>query len=97
MTSHTLLANSTPMADEPPIEPTANKLIVYDNKVILGSHLDRVIKGLISKSFTEDGLEFATTVLLNISEINQAARDKVLHLLLDAIRVLGKSISDEIK
>ncbi|CAF4637374.1 unnamed protein product, partial [Rotaria magnacalcarata] len=39
---------------------TNNKLVVSDDQVVLGSQLDLVIKALISKSCTEDGLEFAT-------------------------------------
>ncbi|CAF4806852.1 unnamed protein product, partial [Rotaria socialis] len=74
-----------------------NKLVVSDDQVVLGSQLDLVIKALISKSCTEDGLEFATILLLNVSKINQATRDKVLHLLLNGIRLLGKDVSDEIK
>jgi E3 ubiquitin-protein ligase HUWE1 len=76
---------------------TNNKLVVSDDQVVLGSQLDLVIKALISKSCTEDGLEFATMLLLNISKINQATRDKVLHLLLNGIRLLGKDVSEEIK
>ena len=76
---------------------TPNKLVVSDNQVVLKSQLDLVIKALISKSCTEDGLEFATIFLLNVSKINQVTRDKVLHLLLDGIRLLGKDVSEEIK
>lgn len=89
----------------PPPQPTnsalsannSNKLVVSDNQVVLKSQLDLVIKALISKSCTEDGLESATIFLLNVSKINQITRDKVLHLLLDGIRSLGKYVSDEIK
>jgi E3 ubiquitin-protein ligase HUWE1 len=76
---------------------TNNKLVVSDDQVVLGLQLDLVIKALISKSCTEDGLEFATILLLNVSKINQATRDKVLHLLLNGIRLLGKDVSEEIK
>ena len=76
---------------------TSNKLVVSDTQVVLKSQLDLVIKALISKSCTEEGLEFATIFLLNVSKINQVTRDKVLHLLLDGIRLLGKYVSDEIK
>ena len=76
---------------------TNNKLVVSDDQVVLGSQLDLVIKALISKSCTEDGLEFATILLLNVSKINQATRDKVLHLLLNGIRLLGKDVSEEIR
>ena len=86
----------------PPTNPTlpvntTNKLIISENQVVLKSQLDLVIKALISKSCTEDGLEFATIFLLNVSKINQVTREKVLHLLLDGIRLLGKYVSDEIK
>ena len=77
--------------------PTTNKLVVSDDQVVLGEQLDLVIKALISKSCTEDGLEFATILLLNVSKINQATRDKVLHLLLNGIRLLGKDVSEEIR
>ncbi|CAF2517933.1 unnamed protein product [Rotaria sp. Silwood2] len=73
-----------------------NKLVVSDDQVVLGSQLDLVIKALMSKSCTEDGIEFATILLLNISKINQTTRDKVLHLLLNGIRLLGKDVSEEI-
>ena len=76
---------------------TNNKIVVSDDQVVLGSHLELVITALISKSCTEKGLESATTFLLNISKINQATRDKVLHHLLDGIRLLGKYVSDEIR
>ena len=76
---------------------TNNKLVISDDQVVLDSQLDLVIKALISKSCTEDGLEFATMLLLNISKINQATRDKVLHLLLNGIRLLGRDVSEEIK
>ncbi|CAF2962309.1 unnamed protein product [Rotaria sp. Silwood2] len=55
-----------------------NKLVVSDDQVVLGSQLDLVIKALMSKSCTEDGIEFATILLLNISKINQTTRDKRL-------------------
>ncbi|CAF1080113.1 unnamed protein product [Didymodactylos carnosus] len=94
-----------PVSDEP--NPTQqqpsqsalinNKIIVSDDQVVLGKQLDLVIKALISKSCTEDGLEFATILLLNVSKINLATREKVLHLLLDGIRLLGKNVSKEIR
>ncbi|CAF4058439.1 unnamed protein product, partial [Adineta steineri] len=87
------LATSTPMNS---LQQQNNQLVVSDNQVVLGLQLDLVIKALISKSCTEDGLEFATTLLLNVSKINQATRDKVLHLLLNGIRLLGKDVSEEI-
>ena len=80
-----------------PASNPSNKLIVSDDQVVLGAQLDLVIKALISKSCTEDGLEFATILLLNVSKINQATRDKVLHLLLNGIRLLGKDVSEEIQ
>lgn len=73
-----------------------NKLVISDDQVVLGNHLELVIKALISKSCTEDGLEFATMFLLNVSKINQATRDRILHLLLDGIRLLGDDVSKEI-
>ncbi|CAF1298860.1 unnamed protein product [Adineta ricciae] len=76
---------------------TTNKLVVSDDQVILGSQLDLVINALILKSCAEDGLECATKLLLDVSKINQATRDKVLHLLLDGIRKLGEKVSREIK
>lgn len=88
-------ATTTTAATAPP--PPTNKLVVSDDQVVLGEQLDLVIKALISKSCTEDGLEFATILLLNVSKINQATRDKVLHLLLNGIRLLGKDVSEEIR
>jgi E3 ubiquitin-protein ligase HUWE1 len=91
------MQNATTSAPPPVPPPLPNKLYVSDDQVVLGAQLDLVIKALISKSCTEDGLEFATNLLLNISKINQATRDKVLHLLLNGTRLLGKDVSDEIK
>lgn len=96
------LQQPPPALQPPPTNPTLtantnNKLVISENQVVLKSQLDLVIKALISKSCTEDGLESATIFLLNVSKINQVTREKVLHLLLDGIRLLGKSVSDEIK
>ena len=92
-------ATTTTTTSAPPtaVVPTPEKLVISDDQVVLGAQLDLVIKALISKSCTEEGLESATMLLLNISKINQATRDKVLHLLLNGIRHLGKDISEEIK
>lgn len=99
VTTNTTTNAAQQQTNNQPITTTSNnnKLIVSDDQIILGSQLELVIKALISKSCTEDGLEFATIFLLNISKINQATRDKVLHLLLNGIRLLGKDVSDEIK
>ena len=89
--------NPLQQANPTPASNPSNKLVVSDDQVVLGAQLDLVIKALISKSCTEDGLEFATILLLNVSKINQATRDKVLHLLLNGIRLLGKDVSEEIQ
>ncbi|CAF4071693.1 unnamed protein product, partial [Rotaria sp. Silwood2] len=96
-TTNTANAIQEPTNNQALTTNTNNKLVVSDDQVVLGTQLDLVIKALISKSCTEDGLEFATILLLNISKINQATRDKVLHLLLNGIRLLGKDVSEEIK
>ncbi|CAM4784526.1 unnamed protein product [Rotaria magnacalcarata] len=74
-----------------------NKLVVLDDQVVLGLQLDLVVKTLISKSCTKDGLEYAIVLLLNMSHINQATRDKILHLLVNGIHLLGKNVSEEIR
>ncbi|CAF2170930.1 unnamed protein product [Rotaria magnacalcarata] len=74
-----------------------NKLVVLDDQVVLGLQLDLVVKTLISKSCTKDGLEYAIVLLLNMSHINQATRDKILHLLVNGIHLLVKNVSEEIR
>ncbi|CAF0789519.1 unnamed protein product [Adineta steineri] len=71
--------------------PTNKKLVILD------SYINLVSKILISKSYTQDGLEFAIIFLLNISKINQVTRNKILHLLVNHIGLLAKGVSEDIK
>ncbi|CAF4182302.1 unnamed protein product, partial [Adineta steineri] len=71
--------------------PTNKKLVILD------SYINLVSKILISKSYTQDGLEFAIIFLLNISKINQVTRNKILHLLVNHIGLLAKDVSEDIK
>lgn len=55
------------------------------------------IQVLTSKSCSEEGLEDATNLLLQLSWANNATRQAVLKLLLEGARVLGLTVCSHIR
>ena len=60
------------------------------------SQLRLVVNVLTSGMCSEEGLEDATTLLLQVSRLNPQTRDSVLHLLLEGARRIGKTLQQNI-
>lgn len=61
------------------------------------TQLQLAVEVLTSKSCSEEGLEDATNLLLQLSRANNATRDMVLTLLLEGARQLGVTVCDHIR
>jgi E3 ubiquitin-protein ligase HUWE1 len=70
---------------------------VEDEGPVLVTQLQLAVEVLTSKSCSEEGLENATNFLLQLSTANDATRDMVLKLLLEAARQLGFTVCDHIR
>lgn len=66
------------------VKPESEQTIVLEN------HLRLAVNVLTSGSCSEEGLEDATNLLLQISRLNLATRDSILRLLLDGARKIGE-------
>lgn len=78
-------------------EPSVSKEIPEEKtSVVLESDLRLVINVLTSGMCSEDGLEDATTLLLQISRLNTQTRDTVLQLLLEGARRIGETLQKNI-
>ncbi|XP_031573679.1 E3 ubiquitin-protein ligase HUWE1-like isoform X3 [Actinia tenebrosa] len=66
------------------VKPESEQTIVLEN------HLRLAVNVLTSGSCSEEGLEDATNLLLQISRLNLASRDSILRLLLDGARKIGE-------
>ena len=64
--------------------------------VVMESHLRLVVNVLTSGMCSEEGLEDATTLLLQISRLNPQTRDSVLQLLLEGARNIGETLQRNI-
>ena len=64
--------------------------------VVMESHLRLVVNVLTSGTCSEEGLEDATTLLLQISRLNPQTRDSVLQLLLEGARRIGETLQRNI-
>jgi len=64
---------------------------------ILESQLEMAVQVLTSKSCSEEGLEDATNLLLQLSFANVATRSAVLRLLLQGARELGHTVGLHIR
>ncbi|XP_048739045.2 E3 ubiquitin-protein ligase HUWE1-like isoform X5 [Ostrea edulis] len=68
-----------------------------DDTVVLEDRLQLAVQVLTSKSCSEEGLEDATNLLLQLSWANNATRQAVLKLLLEGARVLGLTVCSHIR
>lgn len=66
------------------------------SSVVMESHLRLVVNVLTSGMCSEEGLEDATTLLLQISRLNPQTRDSVLQLLLEGARRIGETLQKNI-
>ena len=64
--------------------------------VVMEGHLRLVVDVLTSGMCSEEGLEDATTLLLQISRLNSQTRDSVLQLLLEGARRIGEALQKNI-
>lgn len=64
---------------------------------VLEHQLQLAVEVLTSKSCSEEGLEDATSLLLQLSRANSATRDNILRLLLEGARHLGATVCDHIR
>lgn len=64
--------------------------------VVMGTHLRLVVNVLTSGKCSEEGLEDATTLLLQISRLSAQTRDSVLQLLLEGARNIGGTLQGNI-
>ena len=63
-----------------------------EQQAIIGKLLPLVIDAMIGKTCSEDGLEDATSLLANLSHVNQPTCDLVKRLLIQAARDVGKVV-----
>jgi hypothetical protein len=70
---------------------------VVEEDPILENQLSMAVQVLISKSCSEEGLEDATNLLLQLSFANTATRLSVLKLLLAGARELGLTVCSHIR
>ncbi|XP_078340185.1 E3 ubiquitin-protein ligase HUWE1-like isoform X5 [Crassostrea virginica] len=68
-----------------------------EGTVVLEDRLQLAVQVLTSKSCSEEGLEDATNLLLQLSWANNATRQAVLKLLLEGARVLGLTVCSHIR
>lgn len=68
-----------------------------EQKPLLSNQLQLAVEVLTSKQCSEEGLEDATSLLLQLSKTNAATRLAVLSLLLQGARQLGLVICDQIR
>ncbi|XP_061178702.1 E3 ubiquitin-protein ligase HUWE1-like [Saccostrea echinata] len=68
-----------------------------EGSVVLEDRLQLAVQVLTSKSCSEEGLEDATNLLLQLSYANSATRQAVLKLLLEGARVLGMTVCSHIR
>ena len=67
------------------------------NGIIVTRDVVCIDQVLTSKSCSEEGLEDATNLLLQLSRANSATRDRVLSLLLDGATQLGLTVCSHIR
>ncbi|XP_021962373.1 E3 ubiquitin-protein ligase HUWE1 isoform X3 [Folsomia candida] len=71
---------------EEPVHPQDASLLITE------SHLRLIVEVITSKNCTEEGLEEATSLLLNLSYGPPLVRDKILNLLMEGVRELGNVV-----
>lgn len=76
---------------------TDDQLDSWKNTPILETQLQLAVKVLTSKSCSEEGLEDATNLLLQLSRANASTHNAVLKLLLDGAQELGHTICEHIR
>lgn len=68
-----------------------------EESAILENQLSMAVQVLTSKACSEEGLEDATSLLLQLSQANTATRTSVLTLLLAGARELGLTVCAHIR
>ncbi|CAH1264453.1 HUWE1 [Branchiostoma lanceolatum] len=99
-------ATSTPSPtlsrkDTVPLRPTSTSSVFDDSagratNIMLEKQLQLAVDILTSHSCSEEGLEDATNVLLQLSRIDNQTRESVLKLLLQGGRQLGHTLCEQI-
>ncbi|XP_066283508.1 E3 ubiquitin-protein ligase HUWE1-like [Branchiostoma lanceolatum] len=99
-------ATSTPSPtlsrkDTVPLRPTSTSSVFDDSagratSIMLEKQLQLAVDILTSHSCSEEGLEDATNVLLQLSRIDNQTRESVLKLLLQGGRQLGHTLCEQI-
>lgn len=77
-------------------EPGAKDIPEQKASMVKESHLRLVVNVLTSGMCSEEGLEDATTLLLQVSRLNSQTRDSVLQLLLEGARRIGETLQQNI-
>ena len=77
-------------------EVAAKEIPDQITSVVKDSELRLVVNVLTSGMCSEEGLEDATTLLLQVSRLNPKTRDSVLHLLLEGARRIGETLQENI-
>ena len=76
--------------------PAAKDIPEQKASMVKESHLRLVVNVLTSGMCSEEGLEDATTLLLQVSRLNSQTRDSVLQLLLEGARRIGETLQQNI-
>ena len=90
---------SSPVPEKPDSTEAGDTAKSDDSEdiAVLEPQLQLAVEVLTSKSCTEEGLEDATHLLLQLSRANGATRDSVLRLLLVGARTLGLTVCEHIR
>ena len=68
-----------------------------DKELVLSCELERAVEVSTSNACSEDGLEDATMLLLQMSRISHATRDHIYQLLLSGVNKIGLSVCNNIQ
>ena len=88
---------ASPVSISIPILSLATETELEKDPVVMETQLRLAVNVLTSGICSEDGLEDATTLLLQLSRVDSHTRDVILNLLLDGARDIAYTLCGEIK
>lgn len=94
--SHPSSQDSTLLTTTTATAAAAKEMPEQKASVVKEGHLRLVVNVLTSGMCSEEGLEDATTLLLQVSRLNPQTRDSVLELLLEGARRIGEMLQQNI-
>ena len=95
--SESLLLTTASASTAQSLQKSAEPLPDEGPSIVMEEHLRLAVSVLTSGTCSEEGLEDATTLLLQIARVNTKTHDSVLHLLLEGARRTGELLCKNIK